>query len=74
MCLVIIFVQGGETLFPILAVSVGHGNETGGKVGPHRKGLLVNGTTMISAKRGIQWDRCQIGVSGRGQVHGKKNG
>jgi hypothetical protein len=46
------FFQGGETLFPILVVSVGHGDGTGGKVGPHRKGLLVNGTTTISAKRG----------------------
>jgi len=39
------------------------------KVGLHRKWLLVNGTTMISANRGIQWDRCQIGVLGRGRVH-----
>jgi hypothetical protein len=35
-----------------------------GLVGPHRKkGLLVKGTTVISAKRGIQWDRSQIRVS-----------
>jgi hypothetical protein len=38
--LVMSFVQGGETLFPILVVSVGHGDGTGGKVGPHRNGLL----------------------------------
>jgi hypothetical protein len=36
-------------------------------------GYLVIGTTTISAKRGSQWDRCPIGVSGRGRVHGKKN-
>jgi hypothetical protein len=53
-------------------MSVGHVDGTGGKVGLHRNGLLGNGTTTISAKRGIQWDRFQIGVSRRGRFHGKK--
>jgi len=66
------FVQGSETLFPILIVSVGHGDGAGGKVGPHRKGLSMTGTTIISAQRVIQWDRFQIGVSRRGLVHEKK--
>jgi hypothetical protein len=39
-------------------------------VGPQEKGLLVNGTMMISAKRGSQWDRCQIRVHRKGEwVH-----
>jgi hypothetical protein len=33
-----------------------------GLVGPHRKGLLVKGTTMINEKRGIQWNRWKIRV------------
>jgi hypothetical protein len=32
------------------------------------------GTIAIREKRGIQWDKCQIRVSGRGRVHGKKKG
>jgi hypothetical protein len=27
---------------------------------------------VCRVKRGMQWDRCQIRVSGRGRVHGKK--
>jgi hypothetical protein len=57
------FVQGGETLFPILAASVGHGDGTGGKVGLHKNELLVIGTTTINVKRGNEWDRFPIGVS-----------
>jgi hypothetical protein len=43
-----------------------------GESGTTQKGVMVNGTTTISEKRGSQWDRFQIGVSGRGRVHGKK--
>jgi hypothetical protein len=37
-----------------------------------KKGLQVIGTTMIRVKRGIQWDRAQIRVSGRGVGPWKK--
>jgi hypothetical protein len=70
--LVIIFGQCDDTMFPILSTSVDHGDGTGGKVGPYRKGLLVSGTNMISEHRGIQWDTCQIGVSGVGPQKKKK--
>jgi hypothetical protein len=66
------FVQGSEALFPVLVVGVGHWEGKGGGWVHTGKGLLVNGTMMISAKRGIQWDRFQIRVSGRGRVHWKK--
>jgi hypothetical protein len=41
-------------------------------VSGRKNGLMVNGTTTINAKRGSQWDRCQIGVFGRGHIHWKK--
>jgi hypothetical protein len=37
-----------------------------------KKGLQVIGTMMIREKRGIQWDRSQIRVSGRGSGPQKK--
>jgi hypothetical protein len=58
-------------LFPILVASVGQGDRTGEKMGPHRNELLVIGTTTISAKSRIQWDRFPIEVSGSGRVHEK---
>jgi hypothetical protein len=66
------YVQGSDAFFPILVVGVGHGDERRGEVGSHRKGLFMNGTTTISAKRWIQWDRFQLGVSRKGRVHGKQ--
>jgi hypothetical protein len=53
-------------VFKVLVVGVGHGEretqEWGGWVCTE-KGLLVKGTTTISAKRGIQWNRWEIRVS-----------
>jgi hypothetical protein len=55
------FFQGGETLFPILAASVSHGDGTRGEMGLHINELLVIGTIMIISKRGSKCDKFPIG-------------
>jgi len=60
-----------------LVAGLGHGEretQEWGRWVHTKEGLLVKGTTMISAKRGIQWNRWEIRVLERVGGSTKKMG